>query len=238
LAEVAALDGLPRSGPLNEAESKLLFARFGIASANAEVVATPADATLAARRIGGNVVLKILSRHVTHKTEIGGVIVDVAPDDVARRCTELATVARSRVAPPLEGFLVQEFVRDGAQLILGFYRDAQLGPAVLLGMGGVAAELLNDTVLRLAPVHRRDADEMINELKGAPLLHGYRGRPPRDLEALARAIVAFSDMAASLDERLREAEINPLFVLPEGRGVRAADGLVILQQTGDDAAGG
>jgi acyl-CoA synthetase (NDP forming) len=229
LSSVAALEGLPRSGPLNEAESKLLFARFGIASASGEVVATPADAARAAHRIGGNVVLKILSRHIAHKTEIGGVIVDVAPEDVARRCTELAAIARSGVAPPVEGFLVQEFVRDGAQVILGFYRDAQLGPAVLLGMGGVAAELFNDTVIRLAPISRRNADDMIDELRGAPLLRGFRGREPYDVEALAQAMVAFSNMAASLGERLREAEINPLFVLPVGRGVRAADGLVILQ---------
>jgi len=135
---------------------------------------------------------------------------------------------RSRTPHGLEGFLVQELIRDAVEVILGFHRDPQLGPAILLGMGGTAAELFADTAIRLPPLDRRDAHAMIGELKGAALLRGFRGRPPCDVEALAHAIVAFSDMSMHLGERLREAEINPLFVLPQGRGVRAADGLAVL----------
>ncbi len=226
---LAAQDDLPFSGTLNEAESKQLFARFGIPSATEIAVATASEAEQAAHRIGDAVVLKVLGRQIAHKTEVGGVVVDVRPQDVARRCDELAAIVRSRTPHDVEGFLVQELIRDGVELILGFHRDPQLGPAILLGMGGIAAELFNDTAIRLVPLDRHDADAMISELKSAPLLRGFRGRPPCDIDALARAIVAFSDMSLRLGERLLEAEINPLFVLPQGRGVRAADGLAVLR---------
>jgi acyl-CoA synthetase (NDP forming) len=220
---------VPNAGPLNEAESKRLFARFGIPSAEEFVVDTPLSAELAAYKLGERVVLKVLSRHIAHKTEVGGVMVDVSSDDAAVCCGELAARVSGRSPHALEGFLVQELIRDGVELILGFHRDPQLGPAVLLGMGGIATEVFNDTTLRLVPLTLDDAQDMIASLRSAPLLRGFRGGARYDVDALARAIVAFSDMVMHLGPRLAEAEINPLFVLPEGRGVRAGDGLVILQ---------
>jgi acetate---CoA ligase (ADP-forming) len=228
---------LPDGGRLNEAESKRMFARFGIPSVNEIIVQSPAEAEQAAARIGGNVVLKILSRDILHKTEVSGVIVDVRREDVTRRCGELNAIVRSRTSDNVDGFLVQELIKDGVELILGFHRDPQLGPAILLGMGGIAAELFKDTAIRLPPLRPRDADDMINELQSAPLLRGFRGRPLSDVGALASAILAFSDMISTLGERLIEAEINPLFVLPRGRGVCAADGLVVLRSTDAGTAG-
>jgi acyl-CoA synthetase (NDP forming) len=222
-------EDLPASGPLNEAESKQLFARFGIPSTHEFVVASAAEAEAAAHKLGDRVVLKVLSRHIAHKTEVGGVRVDVPAHEVARHCTEMAAAVSAKSPHALEGFLVQELIRDGVELILGFHRDPQLGAAVLLGMGGIATELFNDTTLRLVPVTADDAQDMIASLRSAPLLRGFRGRPRYDVDALARAIVAFSDMILDLGSRVSEAEINPLFVLPDGRGVRAGDGLVILQ---------
>jgi acyl-CoA synthetase (NDP forming) len=221
-------EDLPASGPLNEAESKQLFARFGVPSAQEFVVASAAEAEAAAQKLGGRVVLKVLSRHIAHKTEVGGVRVDVPVHEIRRHCAEIAAAVSAKSPHALEGFLVQELIRDGVELILGFHRDPQLGAAVLLGMGGIATELFNDTALRLAPVTHEDAQDMIASLRSAPMLRGFRGRPRYDVDALARAIVAFSDMVVTLGARLAEAEINPLFVLPEGRGVRAGDGLVIL----------
>ena len=223
--------GLPDRGRLNEAQSKQLFARFGIPSVDEVIVQSSVEAAQAAARIGGNVVLKILSRDILHKTEVGGVIVDVVPGDVARRCDELDATVRSRTGHSPDGFLVQELIRDGVELILGCRRDPQLGPAVLLGAGGITAELFKDTAIRLLPLGAGDADDMINELRSAPLLRGFRGRPLCDVGALAQAILTFSAMVSTLGERLIEAEINPLFVLPQGRGVRAADGLVVLRST-------
>ena len=223
--------GLPDRGRLNEAQSKQLFARFGIPSVDEVIVQSSVEAAHAAARIGGNVVLKILSRDILHKTEVGGVIVDVFPGDVARRCDELDATVRSRTGHSPDGFLVQELIREGVELILGCRRDPQLGPAVLLGAGGITTELFKDTAIRLLPLGAGDADDMINELRSAPLLRGFRGRPLCDVGALVQAILTFSAMVSTLGERLIEAEINPLFVLPQGRGVRAADGLVVLRST-------
>jgi acetate---CoA ligase (ADP-forming) len=217
-----------RSGPLNEAESKRLFARYGIAAVKEYVARDPREATEAATRLGGNVALKILSRHVLHKTDMGGVAFNVNPVDVASRCAEMAAKVSEASKAELEGFLVQEMVTGGLEMILGCRRDPQFGPAILLGMGGITAELLNDTVIRLAPISPRDAITMIAELKAADLLRGFRNAPPADIPALADAIVAFSRMVMTIGERLVEAEINPLFVLARDQGVRAADGLVVL----------
>ncbi len=222
-----------RPGALDEAESKRLFARFGIAVTREIVAATPGEAAAAAAAFPGNVVLKILSRHVLHKSDAGGVALDVAPEGVARACSEMAERFRTRTGHEPEGFLVQELVRDGVELILGFHHDPQLGPVILLGMGGVAAELLHDTALRLAPVSRRDVREMIDELATSALLKAFRGRPAADVEALIDAVVAFAAMIGSIGDVLAEAEINPLFVLPQGRGVVAADGVVVVRGVGD-----
>ncbi len=222
---------LLRPGPLNEAESKRLFASFGIPVTREAVAATPAEAERAARNLGGNVVVKALSRHVPHKSEAGGVALDVPAGEVARTCTRMADSFAALTLRKPEGFLVQELVSGGVEMILGFNQDAQLGPMILLGMGGVTAELFRDTALRLVPVSRREAARMIDELKSAALLEGFRGRPSADTGALVDAVVAFSDMIAAIGDRLQEAEINPLFVLPRGEGVLAADGVVVVSET-------
>jgi acyl-CoA synthetase (NDP forming) len=228
---------LLRRGALNEAESKRLFAAFGIPAVREVVAATAEEAGRAAKDFAGRVVVKILSRQVLHKSELGGVAVGVAPAEVVRTCATMADRFTASTREEPEGFLVQELVEGGVELILGLHHEAQLGPAVLLGMGGVLAELYRDTALRLAPVSRRDAQEMIDELKSAALLKGFRGRPPADIDALVDAIVAFSRMIAAIGEELQEAEINPLFVLPQGRGVVAADGVVLVKDRQREIAG-
>lgn len=233
-----AVDGGVRAmlkpGPLNEAESKWLFAHFGIPVVREIIAESPAEATAAAQTFDGPVVMKILSREVLHKSDIGGVAVGITHADVAATCSGMARRFTEATKLKPEGFLVQQRVTGGVELILGFHHDPQLGPVILLGMGGVTAELYRDTALRLAPVSRRDAQEMIDELKSRPLLTGFRGRPPADIQALVDAIVAFSKMIGALGDDLREAEINPLFVLLEGRGVVAADGVVVVKGVQDD----
>jgi acyl-CoA synthetase (NDP forming) len=221
--------GRLRPGPLNEHESKALFAQFGIPLAHEVAVCNPSEAERAARDFAGNVVVKVLSRHVLHKSEAGGVAVNVAREAVADTCARMTEALAKSIGRAPEGFLVQEFVTGGIELILGFNHDRQLGPCILLGTGGIAAELFRDTSLRLAPLSRRDAEDMIGELKFAPLLNGFRGRPVADTDALVNAILAFSAMISLIGEDLEEAEINPLFVLPKGRGVKAGDGVVVVK---------
>jgi acyl-CoA synthetase (NDP forming) len=221
---MADLGELPH-GPLDERESKLLFARFGVPSVREVVGTTPAEAAAAAQPLGERVVVKLLSRAVAHKSEVGGVKVGVEQAEIEATCATMTASLRDHHIVP-DGFLVQEMVRGGIEMILGFVRDPQLGPAVLLGLGGVTAELFEDVSMRLLPIAREDAEAMIAELKARKLLEGFRGAPPGDIAALVDAVLAFARMAEALGERLMEAEINPLFVLPHG--VKAADGLVLL----------
>lgn len=227
---VVDLGELP-AGALDEAEAKALFARFGVRGVREITVADREAAQRAAPSLGERVVLKILSRTITHKTEVGGVAVAVPVDQVGARLMRMRDEVRAHTGSAPERFLLQEMVSGGTELILGLHRDA-LGTAVLLGMGGVTAELIDDTVLRMVPaggaLSRESALAMVRSLKTWPLLDGYRGRPKADVEALVEAIVAFSRMASRLGDRLEAAEINPLFVLAEGQGVRAADGVVVL----------
>ncbi len=225
-----ALADLPR-GALDEAQAKQLFARFGVPCTRERIVTSAPAAEAAARELGERVVLKILSADITHKSDVGGVAVNLTPAQVGEHLNPMAQEVLARAGVRPAQFLVQEMVSGGVELILGLRRDA-LGTAILLGMGGVSAELFQDTVVRLLPeqggLHHDEALAMARALKTWPLLDGYRGRPQADVQALAQAIVAFSEMAAQLGERVLEAEINPLFVLPQGQGVRAADGVVVL----------
>ncbi|WP_174571099.1 acetate--CoA ligase family protein [Polaromonas sp. C04] len=229
-AAQVAVDDFP-AGSLDEAQAKQLFARFGVPCAREVIVKTPAEAERAARDLGGRVVLKILSGGITHKSDVGGVAVNLRPEQVGARLTAMAAEVETRAGVRPQRFLIQEMVAGGTELILGMHRDP-LGTAILLGMGGVTAELFKDTTMRLLPpqggLSRGDALDMAKELRTWPLLDGFRGRPKADVDALVTAIVAFSQMAAQLGDRLVEAEINPVFVLPAGQGVRAADGVVVL----------
>ena len=138
---------------------------------------------------------------------------------------------QSKAGVTISQFLVQEMAQGGLEFMVGMHRDP-LGTAILVGMGGVTAELFKDTHMRLIHPGRsfseQEALEMLKELKTWPLLDGYRGRAKCDVASLVKAIVQFSGMVAALEDRLLECEINPIFVFGEGRGVKAADGIAVL----------
>lgn len=221
------------SGVLDEAQAKLLFSSFGIASVAEVVVNNAEQAQAAVELLGSRVVLKILTSDIQHKSDIGGVAINISADMIAERMDRMVNEVQNNTGHVASRFLIQEMVTGGTELILGMHRDP-LGTAILLGMGGVTAELFKDTSMRLLPddggLTREEALQMAMELKTWPLLNGYRGKPLADIEQLISAIVLFSEMVAALGERLLEAEINPLFVLERGKGVRAADGLAVLTQ--------
>jgi len=222
--DVAQLPG----GTLDEQQSKALFTRFGVPVTREQAVADAGEAIEAARALGPKVVLKVLSERITHKTEVGGVALGLSEHSIGQALEDMRSVVTEKAGFVPERFLVQEMVSGGHELILGFHRDPQLGPALLLGMGGISAELLRDTSMRLLPITRNDADAMLRELKTFALLDGYRGAPKADINALVECILAFADMATTLGTKLQEAEINPLRVFAEGQGVRAVDGLTLL----------
>ena len=232
-AQRSALNALPL-GSLDEEQAKRLFSSFGIAGVRETIVTTPEQAQTALAALGEKGVLKILSSEILHKSEIGGVAVNVTAATISDRLRQMTQEVTDKAGITPQRFLVQEMVSGGIEIILGMHRDV-LGVAILLGMGGVTAELLQDTTLRLLPttggLSAETAREMARSLKTWPLLDGYRGRPKADIEALVKAIVDFSTMVSTLGDRLLEAEINPLFVLEHGQGVRAADGIVVLEST-------
>ena len=227
---IVTVSDLP-GGSLDEAQAKQLFARFGIPCVQEHVVETSLQAELVAREFGSNVVTKILSNTITHKSDVRGVAVNVASEHIGARLATMVTDVERATGERPTRFLVQEMVTGGTELILGMHRDP-LGTAILLGMGGVTAELFEDTALCMLPTEgglsREQALGMARSLKTWPLLDGFRGRPKADVDALVHAIVAFSQMVAQLGDTLIEAEINPILVLENGRGVRAADGVAVL----------
>lgn len=216
------------AGALNEADAKRLCARFGFPITREVTATSPSEAAVKAGDFGGPVVIKILSDEILHKSEVGGVAVGVVPEQVQATCEAMLAKVKSATSARVDGFLIQELVKGGVELILGYNRDPQLGPGILLGAGGVQTELYQDVAMRLLPVTREEVQEMIGELKCAALLDGFRGRPIADKEALVDAVMSFADMAVALDGRLEEAEINPVFVLEKGNGVRAGDALAVL----------
>ncbi len=227
------LRGHAPGATLNAAAAQAVFGALGIPQA-AERLLGPDPAAwseddLQAQRYP--CVLKVCSAELPHKTEVGGVRLGIA-DAAALREAGLAMRAAVSAAAPgarIEGFQVQETVRGVAEVLVGFSRDASVGPVVSVGMGGVLAELYQDVSIRPAPVSPDQAREMIGEVKAFAALAGYRRLPRGDLDALVLAIAAVSQLAGAEGPAVAEAEINPLAVLAEGQGVRGLDGLIVLQ---------
>jgi acetate---CoA ligase (ADP-forming) len=227
----AGLDIASLHGSLNEFQAKNLFTAFGIPGVR-EVVIDALNPNLEALKdFGGKCVLKILSNEITHKTELGGVALNVPTADISTRLQAMAIEVRQKSGSTITEFLVQEMASGGLEFMVGMHQDP-LGTAVLVGMGGVTAELFKDTSMRLISpgksLSQEEILEMLQELKTWPLLNGYRGRSQCDISALVKAIEQFSEMVAAFGDRLIECEINPIFVFPQGQGVKAADGIAVL----------
>jgi len=215
---------------LSESESKQTIAAWGI-SAPREILATSAaGAAEAAKKIGYPVVMKVDSPDILHKTEAGVVRLGLrnAEEAQAAYAEIMANAAKHAANAKINGAIVQEMVTGGVEVIVGVSYDAQLGPMLLFGSGGVMVEVYNDVALRHCPITRSEAVEMIAEVKGAKLLRGFRGKPAADVDALADTLVRVSQLAVHLDGKLAELDINPLMVLPKGQGVKAVDALVVL----------
>jgi succinyl-CoA synthetase beta subunit len=218
-----AVAGMPRSGTFGLLEGAPLLAAAGIDVVPARLARSPAEAAEVARTLGTLVAIKIVSPDITHKTDVGGVVLGLTtPEAVAIGADAmLARVARVRPQARLDGVLVQAMADDEAiELLLGVVRDPQFGPLVMVGFGGIFVEILGDTAMRLAPVGPAEARAMLTELRMAPALQGFRGRPAVDLDALADAVSRFSYLVAEVPA-LRELEINPLLATPAG--ARALD---------------
>jgi acyl-CoA synthetase (NDP forming) len=228
-AAQAGANPLP-AGPINEAHAKRILAEAGVPFAPERVARNREAAMASAQEIGFPVVLKVLSADIAHKSEAGGVVLGLQ-DAAAVASGYDAMMARVAAREPgarLEGALVARMIAGGVETVIGVKRDPVFGPVVMFGLGGVFVEVLKDVTLRLAPVDRAGALDMIRGIKGFALLAGARGKPAADLDALADAIVALSRFGAAHPE-VASAEINPFIALPDG-GV-AVDALILTEPT-------
>jgi acyl-CoA synthetase (NDP forming) len=226
-APVMAKVTLPAKNP-SEAEAKRLLASAGIASAPEAECATVEQAVAAAEQFGYPVVMKILSPDIVHKSEIGGVLLNISG---AAGVTEGFSLLldRAKSAAPrakLDGVLVAKQLNGGVECILGIHRDPVFGPMAMFGLGGIFVEILKDVVFRRCPFGPDVAETMIRSIKGAPLLLGARGREKVDVKALAETLSRLSAFAVAAGPRLQSIDLNPVFAMPEGQGAFAVDAVI------------
>jgi acyl-CoA synthetase (NDP forming) len=218
---------LPATTP-TEAEAKRLLAESGIASAPEAACATADEAVAAAERFGFPVVMKILSPDILHKSEIGGVLLNIADSGTVRAGFTLLLDRAAKAAPAarIDGVLVARQLKGGVECILGIHRDPVFGPMAMFGLGGIFVEILKDVVFHRCPFGTDVAEMMIRSIKGAPLLLGARGQPKADIRALAEMLARLSAFAMAAGDRLQSVDLNPVFAMPEGQGAFAADAVI------------
>ncbi len=214
---------------LGETEARECFAAYGVPVARSLPASTSEEAVAAARELGLPVVMKIDSPAISHKSDVGGVMVGLGSQGAVAEAFHEMTSRIRRVQPDawVRGVLVQEMVRGGRETIVGLSRDPQFGPLLMFGLGGIYVEVLKDVSFRVAPIARVEAEEMIRGIRSFALLRGVRGESPADLAALAGVLVAISSLAHDFPD-LAEADINPLLVLPRGQGAMAVDARIAL----------
>src|SRR5690349_13797175 len=208
-----------------------LFQHFRIPTAPILFARSADEAALAAERVGFPIVLKIESPDITHKSDVGGVALGLASVNDVRVAYERmnSQVAQRAPTAKIAGVIVQRMAGAGVEMILGINRDPLFGPVVLCGFGGILVELLKDIVVGIPPLSFEQAREMIERLRGFPILAGVRGKPAADIDSLCQAIVNVSRLAVSLGDRLAGLDINPLIVLAKGEGAIAVDAVVEIR---------
>ncbi len=215
--------------PCNEAQARDYVAAFGLPQARVSPAADADAAVAQARAAGYPVALKILSADIAHKTEAGGVALNLADDEAVRRAFGAVTRAAAAAQPDarIDGVMVQKMERGVAEIIVGATRDPVFGPVLTVGLGGVLTELYQDTSHRLLPVDEDIALQMLRELKAYALLDGYRGKPHADVAAACRSIVAVGNALLAAPAQAAEIEVNPLLIKEDGQGVAVLDALIL-----------
>jgi acetyltransferase len=220
---------------IGDAEARAILDAYGIAQPKSKLCATVEEAVEFAEEIGYPVVMKISSPDILHKTDVGGVRINIeGPNDV-RDSFDLLIYRANRYMPDAQvwGCLVQEQVRGGKEIILGMNRDPQFGPLVMFGLGGIYVEVLKDVTFRVAPFSRRQATEMLGEIRSYNLLRGVRGQPPADMEALIDVLLRIGQLVTDFPE-IVEMDINPLLVFEQGRGAMGVDMRLVLSADEED----
>lgn len=220
-----------RGKMLSEHETKKLLSRYGIRTTEEAIAHSPGEAIGIANRIGYPVALKIDSPDIIHKTDAGAIQFNIN-NEADLESAYQSIIANSKKYDPkaeIRGVLVQEMVQEGREVIVGMSHDAQFGPIVMFGLGGVFAEVLNDISVRPIPITRDDAEEMVKEVRGYKILEAFRGKPKADIGSLVNILLKVSELTKDLGDIISELDINPLTVFDEGKGVKVIDALAVLR---------
>jgi acyl-CoA synthetase (NDP forming) len=215
---------------LTEIEAKELLKQAGVSVVDTKLAPSAEEAAALGQQIGFPVALKIASPDVVHKSDAGGVKLDLnTASQVAAAYDEIVNASkRSYPDAVIQGVSVQKMARPGVEVIIGMSKDAQFGPVIMFGLGGILVEILKDVSFRIVPLVKRDAREMIREIKGYPLLEGYRGQEPADVANLEELILKVSSFVEQTPE-IKELDLNPIFAYSDG--AVAVDARVVLEES-------
>ena len=216
---------------LTEIEAKQVFKAYGMPVTEIGLAKTEDEAVALSKKFGFPVVLKIVSPDILHKSDAGGVKVNINDEAGVRDAfqTIMKNAKAYKADADIHGIAVQEMAPWGTEVILGSVNDAAFGPTVMFGLGGIFVEVLKDVTFRVSPVTKSQAEEMIGDIKGAAILAGTRGEKPKDRVELAKAIYAYSCMIYDLQDEIKESDANPVLVYDEGNGLKVADARIILK---------
>lgn len=217
---------------LTEIEAKQVFEAYGLPTTKGLLATSEAEAVEFAKKIGYPVVMKIVSPEILHKSDAGGVKVNIKDEASVKDAynTIMSNAKNYKADANIHGILVQEMAPWGTEVILGSINDATFGPTMMFGLGGIFVEVLKDVTFRVSPVSQNQAMIMLDEIRGAPILAGVRGEAPRDKEAMANAVCRYSSMILDLKDEISESDANPVLVYEKGKGIKIVDARVILKK--------
>lgn len=213
---------------LLEPEAKAVCMAYDIPVTKFYVAKNEVEAVSFAEKLGFPVVLKIVSPGIIHKSDVGGVVVDLKTSDEVQSAYRqiIRNVEKHKADARIIGVLVEEMAPKSTEVIVGAIKDPQFGPALMFGLGGIFVELLKDVAFRIAPINKNEAREMISEVKAYPLLKGYRGLPPADIETIVKILVNTSRLVMDRQE-IKELDLNPIMVYE--KGAKTVDARIILE---------
>ena len=217
---------------LTEIEAKEVFTAYGLPTTITKLAKSEEEAVFLANEIGYPIVMKIVSPEILHKSDAGGVKVNIKDDVSCREAykTILKNAKAYKSDAHIHGIAIQEMAPWGTEVILGSINDATFGPTMMFGLGGIFVEVLKDVTFRVAPVSKKSALRMIEEIRGAPILKGVRGEEPRDRSVLAETISRYAHMIVDLRDEVSESDANPVLVYQEGKGLKVVDARIILKK--------
>ena len=216
---------------LTEVESKSIFKAYGLPIVRSDLATSEDEAVKLAESYGYPIVMKIVSPDILHKSDAGGVKVNINSEAEIREAyqTILTNAKAHKPDAEIHGILVQEMAPWGTETIVGSVNDVTFGPTVMFGLGGIFVEVLKDVVFRVAPISDMEAIKMLDAIRGAPILDGVRGEGPRDKKALAEVLSKYAYMISDLGEHIQESDANPILVYEVGKGVKIVDARIILK---------